>query len=103
MPRRREPTPATPHSRAWTTLEANLDGVMHVLAMGARELTALKADTLRVQARLNKQATPAGKAAGERLLRSMKRYASRMDLRIDRSATARLWQVVILVTCVEAY
>jgi hypothetical protein len=91
----------TPHTKAWMTLERNLDSISHMLDFAAREIATMKT----LAARLNK--TSIGdltkKPERAKLVRSLGRYNATLRLRLDRFNTATLWQVVMLVTCIEVY
>jgi hypothetical protein len=108
VPRKRRqragsPKTPVPHTRAWLTLEQNLDNIDHMLALGRRELLLLNAATTRIHQRLGKRPDLTERTARTKLLRSLRRYTKTAQTRVERFGTATLWQVVILVTCVEAY
>jgi hypothetical protein len=108
------------HTKAWTAFEQNLESILHLSEMTQRELAAIKTATTRygtsVTRMINEAArlkTLAGNspdlparpldAAVTKLLRSTKGWTRTLQPRFERMGTARLWQVVMLVTCVEAY
>jgi hypothetical protein len=92
---------STPHTKAWMALEQNLKSLSHMLALGTREITLVKTGAMR----LNK--TPIGDLSKgtqrAKLLRTLRRFNATLQLRLERYGTATLWQVVMLVTCIEAY
>ena len=106
------------HTKAWTAFEQNLDSIRHLSALNRRELAAIKTATTRWATshttevtRLktlagNSPSLPAGPldAALTKLLRSTEGLWTRtLQPGFERLGTAHLWQVVMLVTCVEAY
>ena len=86
-------------SKAWLTLEKNLEAVSHLVDFSTHEVKSLHAKAARLHARAV-NADPRKQAS---LKRSAKRFVSAAQLHTDRLTTARLWQLVTLVTCVEAY
>jgi hypothetical protein len=101
MARTPVPTEPTPHTKAWMTLDQNLKNVTHMVALGGREIAALHTAAKRHSKTLPGDLTKAKERA--KLVRSMKRFTATLQLRVDRFGTATLWQVVMLVTCIEAY
>jgi len=95
------PVSTTSHTKAWMTLERNLEIISHMLDFGAREIDAVFTAASRVAK------TPIGDLTKEteraKLARSLERLNSTLELRLPRRDTATLWQVVMLVTCIEAY
>jgi hypothetical protein len=89
------------HTEAWRTLGHNLEAVSHMLAWQHREAIALRATAKRMAAKTIPDLTT--KSGRAKLMHSAKRFRKTLDAGIKRSDTARLWSVVILVTCVEAY
>ena len=96
------------------SLEANLDSVMHMLEVIEREVVALKAQAARLKLSMIKELELGKKHLAERpqvhvklmlakLLRSANRFQKKLETRTERFQTITLWQVVMLVTCVEAY
>ena len=89
------------HTKAWMALERNLESVSHMAALSLREIILLK----NTAARMNKIDIGDLSKGRERikLVRSLNRFSTTIQLRLERYRTATLWQVVMLVTCVEAY
>src|SRR5437870_5592033 len=92
-----------PHTRAWQAFEQNLDSTSHMVYLGGREIRLLKAEAARVTTFLGKLGDLKTKANAAKLHRSIQRFAKTAQVRIERFGTANLWQVVMLVTCAEAY
>jgi hypothetical protein len=92
-----------PHTKAWAPFERNLDSIAHILALGRRELALIKGATTRLVASVGKSSDLTVKPAVVKLQRYVNRYNKSVLTRIDRFQTATLWQVAMLVTCVEAY
>jgi hypothetical protein len=92
---------STPHTEAWMALERNLKSISHMLALGAREIALVKTAAIR------RHKTPVGdltkRTERAKLVRSLKHFNATLQLRLERYGTATLWQVVMLVTCIEAY
>ncbi len=102
--RAKSPTPSSePHTRAWLAFEENLKSVSHLLYMGGREAYLMQAAAARVKAYFDKLGDLKVKTNLVKAARSAGRLAKAMGPRIERYQTANLWQVVMLVTCVEAY
>ena len=98
------PTPvSTPHTRAWLAFEQNIASISHMVYLGGREIRRVKAEAIRVSASLSKPLDLTKKATRTKLQRSLSRYVKTLQSRIERIGTANLWQVVMLVTCAEAY
>ena len=109
------------HTKAWVAFEQNLDSIMHMLALVSREdaflkteSTRFKSDRKRVRTQLARAKTLlVGKSpalalrqlqtAAAKLTSSSERYKRSQHIWDERRGTATLWQVVMLVTCVEAY
>lgn len=89
----------TPHTKAWLAFEQNLDSIGHMLNMGLNEIKVANAECTRLTAYLSKHRDFTNKATEKKLICSL----NAMKKRFDRFNTANLWQVVMLVTCVEAY
>ena len=72
-----------------------------MVAFGAREISAVKTAAMR------RHMTPIGdltkRTERAKTVRSFRRFNATLRMRLDRFNTAMLWQVVILVTCIEAY
>ena len=92
-----------PHTKAWAAFAQNLDSITHMLTLGGRELALLKTATARLATSVGKSPDLTVKPAVAKLRRSLKRYNRTLQSRIERFRTVTLWQVVMLVTCVEAY
>ena len=109
-----------PHTKAWAAVEQNLDSIAHMVALVHRENASLMAASARFAtsaARVTTEVTrlktslgkspvlllPPLKTALAKFTRSSERYKKTRETRRERMATATLWQVVMLVTCVEAY
>lgn len=92
-----------PHSTAWLSFEQNLDSVAHMVSIGKRELKFMITDTTRFSTFLRKHLDLITKGKVARLVQSLDRINKTTRDRIERFGTVKLWQVVILVTCVEAY
>jgi hypothetical protein len=85
------------------TLRDNLQSVRHFTALGHREALALRSAAKRQHSRMAKQPDLTQKRVRRATLDSLRRFSKTLDVHIARMATTRLWQVVVLVTCVEAY
>jgi hypothetical protein len=111
---------ATSHTKAWTAFEQNLDSISHMLALRQREMAFIKTASTRFATSVTRVTTEATrlktlldkspdlqilslKEAVEKLKLSSERYKRTRQKGRERLGTATLWQVVILVTCVEAY
>jgi hypothetical protein len=103
MPAKPPPVEADSHTSAWRTFEKNLDSVSHLIALGSRELSVLETESTRFRTYLRKPRDLTKKGTAREILRSASRFASTVQGRVDRLGTATLWQLVVLVTCVEAY
>lgn len=97
------PSASEPHTKAWAAFEQNLDSISHMLTLGRRELTLLNTATIRLTASVRKSPNLTAKKGVAKLRCSLERYNRTLQTRIERFGTATLWQVVMLVTCVEAY
>jgi hypothetical protein len=89
------------HTKAWTALEQNLESFSHMCDFSHREIVLLKKKAALMSkihiGDLSK------KTERNKLVRSLNRFSTTMQQRLERYRTATLWQVVMLVTCVEAY
>ena len=109
-----------PHTKAWTAFEQNLDSIAHMIALVSREEAFLKTESTRFKSYMKRVSTEVARvktllgkspglallplqAAVAKLTSSSKRYKKSRQTRDERTGTATLWQVVMLVTCVEAY
>jgi hypothetical protein len=98
-----------PHTIAWLAFEKNLDSINHMMALQLRELAVMKSATTRAKTSVT-NATEARKApdrarggAVGKHLRSIRGSIETLNVGIDRITVSWLWQVVMLVTCVDAY
>jgi len=87
------------HTKAWLACKQNLESISHMVYMGGREMRLVKAETIRVTNFLRKKGSNWSKAD----IAKLERFSQTLESRIDRYMTASSWQVVMLVTCVEAY
>ena len=109
-----------PHTKAWVAFEQNLDSIANMLALVQREHAFVKASSTRfatsvagVSTATTRLTTLVGKspdlpllpleAAVAKFIRSSQRYKKIRQTWDKQMETATLWQVVMLVTCVEAY
>ena len=95
----------TPHTRAWLAFEENLDSIGHLLALGSREAVALKAQATRLR---TFTATLSGKSlltkpGRAKVVRWLNRIVKTLKTSGGRMQTITRWQVVMMVTCIEAY
>jgi len=74
-----------------------------MLSLGRREIAVLKTEAKRLIVSLRRPRDSTKKSAVAALLRSVERFSSALQSGLDRFQTTTLWQVVMLVTCVEAY
>ena len=96
---------ATPHTRAWQAFEENLDSIGHMLALSSREAVALKTQAARLRTFTG---TLSGKSlmtklGRAKLVRWLNRIVKTLKTSGDRMQTINRWQVVMMVTCIEAY
>jgi hypothetical protein len=104
----RNPAPvSTPHTRAWLAFEQNIETISQMVDLGGREIFLLNAEAARVTAFVRKKlgdvGTKPNKKASAAAVRSVQKFFKTIQARIGRHLTVNLWQVVMLVTCVEAY
>lgn len=109
-----------PHTKAWIALERNLDSIANILALVQHEHAFVKASSTRfatsvegVSTAVTRLTTLVGKSSDLPLLpletsvakfiRSSQRHKKIRQTWDERMETAMLWQVVMLVTCAEAY
>jgi hypothetical protein len=107
------PTPVpTPHTRAFLAFEQNLDNIGHMQKLTLHQLALMKAQVakasqvskvLTVAKEQRALATKLGMTNLGRLLNRLDRSLNTLNFRIEGFQTITLWQVVMLVTCVEAY
>jgi hypothetical protein len=81
--------------------EQNLESISQMIKAGKREMTLVKAAATRLHSFLPRDFKD--KAAVEKLLRSVNRYRTTVSKYVELLGTLTLWQVVMLVTFVEAY
>lgn len=113
-------TASRPHTKAWTAFEQNLDSILHMVALVSHEQafiqnasTRFTTSVARVTTEVTRLQTLVGKSpdlplqplqtAVAKFTRSSEHYKRTRQTGRERMATATLWQVVMLVTCVEAY
>jgi hypothetical protein len=100
----------TPHTKALLAFEENLDSIMHMLKLANHQIVLMRAQAAhasRVAATLPKKGDDLTAKPGQaKLVRSVNRLTrslKTLEATIDGLHTITLWQVVMLVTCVEAY
>jgi hypothetical protein len=93
---------SAPHTKAWLTFEQNLDSVHHMVLLGGRELRLLGAEARRLSTHLEKHDLTK-KANVANVTKAVQRFSKATEARVERYGTTKVWQVVMLVTCVEAY
>lgn len=93
----------TPHTRALLAFGQNLDSLKHMEALFHREAVLMRAHASRFRSSLGKGIDLGTKAARAKVARSLKRFIKTLETRTKRFETITRWQVVMLVTCVEAY
>ncbi|HUP37182.1 MAG TPA: hypothetical protein VNC82_17245 [Candidatus Limnocylindria bacterium] len=85
-------------------LQDNLETVRHFTALPHRESLAPHAAAKHQHTQwTTRQPDLTQKRERRATLGSLKRFNKTIEVRVARMATMRLWQVVVLVTCVEAY
>lgn len=85
-------------------LQDNLESVRHFTALAHREALALHAAAKRQHTRWStRHPDLTQKRVRRATMGSLQRFNKTLTERIARMATTRQWQVVVLVTCVEAY
>jgi hypothetical protein len=104
------PTPVpTLHTRALLAFEQNLDSIGHMQKLTLHQLALIKAQVVKanqVATFATEQRALATKPGKTKLVRSLNRLARSLktiNFSIEGFQTITLWQVVMLVTCVEAY
>jgi hypothetical protein len=90
-------------TKAATAFARNLKSLDHILALTRREALLLKRRQPQLEASMANFRDFKTKPGAVKLRRSMERFIHTTNARIERLDTVRLWQVVVLVTCVEAY
>jgi len=102
--REKSPTSVpTLHTGAMLAFGQNVHTISHMIYLGGREIRLVRAEATRLTTYLEKLGDLTTKANAAKLLRSIQRFSKTTEVRIGRWETANLWQVVMLVTCVEAY
>jgi hypothetical protein len=99
------PVSTTPHTKAWMTFDQNLKIVNHMEKIEGREIAAVHTAAMR-RSKTLPGAIAKAKGNVKRLLslqRRTTRLKARLDARLAELGTPRLWHVVMLVTCIEAY
>jgi hypothetical protein len=71
--------------------------------LGGREIRLINAKATRLKSFLGNLGDPKTKENTTKLISSAQRFSKAIQPRIERFGTTKLWQVVMLVTCVEAY
>jgi len=99
---RRKETPK-PHTSAWMAFEQNLGSISHMLALSNREAVRLKRQAVRMTGLFTPTPDLTAALTRKKLLRSLKRFLKTVSTGFERFQTISLWQIVMLVTCVEAY
>ena len=96
------PTPVpTPQTRAMLVFEENLDSFGHLLQLTLAEVARIETQAARLRGFVAKG--PVTKPGVGKATRLLKRVAKTVKSATDRVEIITLWQVVMLVTCVEAY
>ena len=100
---------ATPHTRALLALEENLDSISHMLKLTGHQAALIKTQAAKanqVATLALEQRALATNPENTKFTRSLKRLARSLEtlsFRMEGFHTITLWQVVMLVTCFEAY
>ena len=104
------PTPVpTPHTRALLAFEQNLESIGHMQQLSRHQVALMKAQVAKatqVATFAKEQRDLATKPGQTKLVRSLNRLTrllKTLEVRIEGFQTITRWQVVMLVTCVEAY
>lgn len=84
-------------------LNENLRSVGHFSALAYRDALALHSAAKRIHTRMARSPDLTQSRERRALVRSLRRFTATLQARSDRMGTTRLWQVVVLATCVEAY
>jgi len=98
-----------PKTKAMVALEENLDSIMHMLALSHHEAVLTKVKAVRAielldSAKLGRDmATKQGQEKFTHELKRLSKSLETIGTRLDRFLLLTLWQIVMLVTCVEAY
>jgi hypothetical protein len=74
-----------------------------MIYLGGREIRLIKAKATRLERFLHKIGDLKTKENTAKLVRSAQHFANGIQPQLERYGTTTLWQVVMLVTCVEAY
>jgi hypothetical protein len=94
---------ATPDTTAMVTLKENLESVRHFNALVYRDALAFSAAAKRSNMTVSRHPDLTQRRSRRAALRLGRRLIKTIETHGGRIATAYLWQVVLLVTCVEAY
>jgi hypothetical protein len=104
------PTPVpTPHTRALLAFEENLESIRHMLKLSRHQLVLMNAQLTKANqsATFAKALVDLAKNPGQtKLVRSLNRLTRSLNtftVTMEGFHTIKRWQVVMLVTCVEAY
>ena len=89
-----------PHTKAWLAFEKNLDSVSHMVSLGSNEISLIYSEGKRLKTKLG---DPRTKGNVAKILRLLEHFSETFQAGFKRYKTLNLWQVVLLVTCVEAY
>jgi hypothetical protein len=99
----------TPHTRALLAFEQNLESIGHMQQLSRHQVALMKAQVAKatqVATFAKEQRDLATKPGQTKLVRSLNRLTrllKTLEVRIEGFQTITRWQVVMLVTCVEAY
>ena len=99
--RTKPPPSKEQHTTAYAALEVNIKAVTHISVMSTRDLQALLITLRRFEKSIPKIVEPQARVSD--ISRRGKRLVGAISTHVDRLNVATLWQVVMLVTCVEAY
>jgi hypothetical protein len=106
MPATSPPPKGAPHTGAYLAFEQNLDFIAVLLVLRHREVAAAKAAARRYLAKakkLTKQNLTDKKKALKKVTNAISWSQKAHETMMGRIEMVTLWQVVMLVTCVEAY
>lgn len=96
-------TAPKPHTAAYRAFECNLEGIMHLQKLSLHEMVMVKSQAERLTTGIKRGLDLTKKSTQAKLVRSLNRFTKTLNTRIGRFHTLTLWQIVMLVTCVEAY
>jgi hypothetical protein len=98
------PPKATARTGAYLTFEQNLAQITHLVVLRRREAVAAKAAASRMQAQFIASSRLTNhKKAHSKLPGLQRRVDKLLETFLTRIEVVGLWQIVMLVTCVEAY